>query len=74
IMEIYGSDPAHFHTRGVTLRIPQYQRDLANYIYRGLLSHIFAAKLFGSQTHVDVLMKFKETMEQAMGGNFATKS
>ncbi len=73
IMEIYGGDPPHFHIRGVPPRIPEYQRDLANYIYRGLLSHIFAAKLFGSQTHVDALMKFKQTMELAMGSDFATK-
>lgn len=73
IMEIYGGDPLHFHTRGVPSRIPQYQRDLANYIYRGLLSHIFVAKLFGSQTHVDALMKVKQAMEQAMGSDFATK-
>lgn len=73
IMEIYGGDPPRFHTRGVPPRILQYQRDLANYIYRGLLSHIFVAKLFGSQPHVDALIKIKLTMEQTIGSDFATK-
>lgn len=73
IMEIYGGLPPHFHTRGVPERIPEYQRDLANYVYRGLLSHVFAAKLFGSQAHVHALMRFKEMMERAMGSDFATK-
>lgn len=73
IMEIYGGDPPHFHTKGVLERAPEYQRDFANYVYRGLLSYIMAAKLFGSQPHVDALMNYKRLMEKVMGARFATK-
>lgn len=73
IMELYGGAPPRFHTRGVPERTPEFSRDLANYIYRGLLSHIVAAKLFGSQAHVDALMPHKLRFEAAMGRDFATK-
>lgn len=73
IMEIFGGVLPSFHTSGVPGRSEEYERDLANYIYRGLLSHVFAAKLFGSQPHVDALMKYKRLLESAMGNDFATK-
>lgn len=73
IMEIYGGASPRFHTHGVPERVAEYERDLANCIYRGLLSHIVAAKLFGSQPYVDALMKYKQLLETAMGKDFATK-
>lgn len=68
IMEMYGGTPPHFHTRGMlnTPRIPEYANDLWNYMYRGLLSHAFAAKLFGSQEHVDQLAEHAQRFEIAM--------
>ena len=72
IMETYGGMPSHFHTRGMldTPRIDEYANDLWNYMYRGFLSHIFAAKLFGSQEHVDSLTKHKSRFEMAMGKQY----
>jgi hypothetical protein len=74
IMEIYGGAPPHFHTRGMsgTPKITEYEQDLWNYMYRGLLSHIFAAKMFGSQKHVDALVKDKLRFESAMGKDYGS--
>jgi hypothetical protein len=68
IMEMYGGMPPHFHTRGMlnTPRIEEYEHDLWNYMYRGLLSHAFAAKLFGAQEHFDQLAQHAQRFEAAM--------
>ncbi|MEC4685977.1 MAG: hypothetical protein VST71_09640 [Nitrospirota bacterium] len=72
IMELYGGNPGRFHTNGMvgTPRIEEYANDLWNYLYRGLLSLIFAAKMFGSQEHVDLLVTRKKQFEQAMGKDY----
>ncbi len=72
IMETYGGMPSHFHTRGMlnTPRIPEYANDLWNYMYRGLCSHTFAAKLFGSQEHFDQLVAHSKKFEAAMGKQY----
>ncbi|WP_426661797.1 hypothetical protein [Rhodanobacter aciditrophus] len=72
IMETYGGMPLHFHTRGMlnTPRITEYANDLWNYMYRGLCSHAFAAKLFGAQEHFDQLVAHSKRFEAAMGKQY----
>lgn len=72
IMESYGGKPPHFHLHGMlgTPRISEYTRDLWNYMYRGLLSHIFVAMAFGAETHVETLIKHKERFEAMAGKKY----
>lgn len=72
ILESYGGSPPHFHLRGMlgTPRIREYTCDLWNYMYRGFVSHIFVAKVFGSGSHVDELTKEKERFEALMGKSY----
>lgn len=72
LMELYGGQPAYFHTKGMlrTPRIKEHTDDLWNYMYRGFLSHIFAAKAFGSQDHVDMLVEHKKRFEVLAGKNY----
>lgn len=72
VMETYGGIPPHFRTRGMlhTTRVTEYACDLWNYMYRGLMSHAFVAKLFGSQRHFDQIMKHAKRFEVAMGKQY----
>ena len=72
LMQIYGGRPAHFHTKGMlgTPQIKEHTDDLWNYMYRGFLSHIFAAKAFGSQEHVDLLIENKKRFEGLAGKKY----
>jgi len=72
IMEMYGGAPPRFHTRGMlnTPLMDGYEKDLWNYMYRALLAHVVAAKLFGSQAHVDSLTQHKRRFEQRAGKNY----
>lgn len=60
IMDIYGGSPPRFYTQGVigTSREAEYRYDYWNYVYRGLLSCIFAAKAFGAADLVLDLQAF----------------
>jgi len=60
IMDLYGGSPPKFHTQGVkgTPREEEYRYDYWNYVYRGLLSCIFAAKAFGAADLVSDLQLF----------------
>lgn len=71
IMELYGGAPPRFHTRGLagTPRTVEYGQDIWNYIYRSLLSHMVAAKLFGSTEHLDFLAKYKRKVEVVLERN-----
>ena len=57
IMDMYGGNPPHFHTKGMlgTPRQEEHTDDLWNYVYRSYLSHIFVAKALGAEKHVDIL-------------------
>lgn len=72
IMDSYGGNPLHFHTRGMadTPKVAEYEQDLWNYMYRGLLSHIFVAKAFGSESHVEALAQHKRRFESLAGKSF----
>lgn len=65
IMDLYGGSPPRFHTQGVkgTPREEEYRYDYWNYIYRGLLSCIFAAKAFGA---ADLVSDLEELTNQFM--------
>lgn len=68
IMEMYVGSPPHFCTRGMlgTHRVEEYERDLWNYMYRGLLAHMSAALLFGSEQHWDMLKEHRANYEALM--------
>lgn len=69
IMDMYGGDPPCFQVddmRG-TPRIATYTREAANYVYRGLMATIAAAKAFGNAQLVDALYAFLENYEAANG-------
>jgi len=72
IMEMYGGEPPRFFTRSLsgTPREDEYRRDLWNYMYRGFLSFVFAAKMYGAEQHVEKLVEYKEHFEAAMGKDY----
>ena len=72
IMESYFGNPPHFHTHGMvsTPRIEEYTDDLWNYMYRGFLSHIFVAKAFGAEKHVEALIQKKKQFEALAGKKY----
>lgn len=74
IMDIYGGNPPHFHTKGLqgTPRMEEYAWDLWNYMYRAFLSHIIVAKAFGSEEHVKILNKYKLEFEKNAQDHFPT--
>ena len=69
IMEMYGGNPPHFHTKGMlgTPRIDEHTDDLFNYVYRSFLSHIAVGKAIGAAAHVARLTKYLEKIESSMG-------
>jgi len=69
IMDMYGGDPPHFHTKGLlgTSRMQEYADDLWNYMYRTFLSHIIVAKVLGAKKHVEILDKYKLMFEKNAG-------
>lgn len=69
IMECYGGNPPYFHTRGLvgSPRIPEYTKELWNYMYRGLRSHIFVAQAFDRRDCVEALIQQKTRFEALMG-------
>jgi hypothetical protein len=72
IMESFGGVPPKFQTGSMrgTQRQDEYDADLWNYVYRGLLSFLGAAKLYGSQRHVDAILKMRTQAEQTMGKDY----
>ena len=72
IMDIFGGMPPRFQTGSMrrTQRQAEYDADLWNYVYRGLLSFLGAAKLYGSQPHVEAILKVRSQAEQAMGKEY----
>jgi hypothetical protein len=51
IMDMYIGNPPHFHVRGMlgTFRMAEYEFDIWNYFYRGIMAFGFAAKAFGDE-------------------------
>ena len=69
IMDLYGGSPPRFHVAGMrgTPRITTFVADAHNYVYRGLMSTIMAAKAFGDRALVDDLYSFLAKYEKANG-------
>lgn len=69
IMDMYGGHPAQFHVEGMlgTPRIASCARDADNYIYRGLMATIAAAKAFGDAPLTDALYGFLTKYEDVNG-------
>jgi len=59
IMEMYGGNPPHFHTKGMlgTPKMEAQAGDLWNYAYRSFISHIAVGKAIGAEEHVEILTK-----------------
>lgn len=74
IMEMYGGNPPHFHVQGMlgTSRIDDFEQDLENYTYRGLMAVTVIAKAFGDKQLVDALYEFLGKYESANGHNQTT--
>jgi hypothetical protein len=62
IMDMYGGQPPKFHVRGMlgTLRIIEHEEDLWNYVYRGILSCAFAAKVFGHEKMFNCIRDYRD--------------
>ncbi len=69
IMEMYGGNPPHFHTKGMlgTPRMEEHADDLWNYVYRSYISHIVIGKAFGANNHVEILTKHLNEIERSVG-------
>jgi hypothetical protein len=65
IMDMYGGDPPHFHTKGMlgTPRMEVYTDDFWNYIYRTFVSHIVVASVFGAAEFTEILNEQKSRFE-----------
>ena len=76
IMEMYGGNPPHFHTKGMlnTPRIEEHADDLWNYMYRTYLSHILVAKALGAEKHVEILNKYKMQFEENAGKEYISET
>jgi hypothetical protein len=69
IMDMYGGNPPHFHTKGMlgTPRIDEHTDALWHYMYRTLLSHLFVAIALGAEEHVEILTEHKLKFEKDAG-------
>lgn len=71
VMDMYGGNPPHFHVQGMreTPRADTFERDAENYVYRGVMAAVVAAKAFGDKPLVEVLYEFLAKYESANGHN-----
>lgn len=69
IMEMYGGNPPHFHTKGMlgTPRIGEHTNDLWNYVYRSFISHIAVGSALGLKEHVKILTERLNEIERING-------
>lgn len=67
IMDMYGGDPPCFHVDGMrgTPRIETFVRVAENYVYRGLMATLTAAKAFGNVSLVEALYALMGKYEAA---------
>ncbi len=75
IMEMYGGNPAKFHTNGLldTPRHVEHRADLWNYFYRGIIACGFVAKAFGENELFNSIKSFADTFEHISGNNYSSK-
>jgi len=72
IMDMFGGMTPHFHVSGMrgTPREQEYQHDILNYFYRGIMSFGFSAKAFGNQQLFDDVIKFRTHFEKQSGMSY----
>ncbi len=75
ILESFGGNPPYFHTEGLlgTPRMPEYERSLWNYMWRGLLSYIHVARALGAETIRDELIRHKLRFETLAGVDYSVR-
>ena len=73
IMDRYGGHPPKFHIKSMlgTPRISEHKRDLWNYMYRTLISHILVAKALGAARHVEIMTKHLKRFEENAGKDYS---
>lgn len=69
IMDMYGGNPARFHTAGMlgTPREAEHQRDVINYYYRSTTAFVVAARALGHKPVYDRLFALFQQYEVALG-------
>jgi hypothetical protein len=69
IMDMYIGDPPHFHVRGMlgTVRMAEYQIDIWNYFFRGIMAFGYAAKAFGDEELFQGILVQKRNFERQSG-------
>lgn len=72
IMDMYCGYPPRFHTSGMlgTPMIKVYRKDLWNYFFRGILSFILVAKVFGNAELVKSLSRYQDEFEKESGTSY----
>lgn len=73
IMEMYGGEPAKFHVQGMvgTPRHEEHERDIWNYLYRGIIAFGFAAKAFGGDDVFKSIQEYLCHFESASGRDYS---
>lgn len=66
IMDMYGGDPPRFHVSGMlgTPKITAHRKDLWNYFYRGIISFLLVAKVFGDENLYKSLSDYLDAFEK----------
>jgi hypothetical protein len=69
IMDMYGSDPPHFHVSGLlgTPNMLKYGRDAWNYFYRGIMNAELIALAFGASELAAEMKAFGKRFAEASG-------
>ncbi len=69
IMDLYGGNPPTFHLEGMlgTPRFSEHADDLWNYLYRGLMAFVAAARAFGDKECADFVYENLKRFEGASG-------
>ena len=75
IMDMCIGDPPRFHLRGMrnTTLMEDYEYDIWNYFYRGLVSATIAGKAFGDGQLVNALLKYSYQFQEAAGRDFGAR-
>jgi len=76
IMDMYGGNPARFHTAGLlgTPLVEHQQDDLWNYFYRAIGQAVIVGKAFGDVPTVTRLLAYVTHFEKCSGTNFRAET
>jgi hypothetical protein len=75
IMEMCDGSSSRFQLSGMvgSPRIEEYEYDIWNYYYRGLLNATVTGKAFGDAPLVDALLKFSFKFQESLGRDFGAR-